>query len=476
MNKTNLLDFFIFGMVSILITGSRCEAIYSEVFAAEGSDVVLPCKYPAILISSPPAIVWSHKEKGTIWRKERSGLEYRGSRWSQRVQCPHLQLDSGTFSIQINNVTEDDVGLYSCKVDLKNQVIEKQVMLRLIKVSFSPPAPVSGSNTQLSCALKPWRHGVSVEWMLNNNPYFPQAKTGLHGDKVSKVLRVTEKESGTWTCVVTYKGEKGQASAALDVKGIIQPPKDNAKVYATVGSPVTLPCVFSSGLRTLSAGWEKINPVSPSTRDLQLLSLASSSPDRLRWDRSIRINEVTYEDEGKYRCSGNVGQQRLTRTLQLVVAKIVRLKQKYSTTLTCQLSDASEVTEYEWAHVTYDENGTAIVGSIQKGKDIIITDGSEESWGEWTCSFYGQDGLLGNVTYNTHLMSGLSGQKSSSASNNTATVVGLSFLLIVLLLIVAQMYKNRQRRKRIFQYPALETIVHTISNEREERERNREKI
>uniref|UniRef100_A0A3Q4M1N5 Ig-like domain-containing protein n=1 Tax=Neolamprologus brichardi TaxID=32507 RepID=A0A3Q4M1N5_NEOBR len=383
----------------------------------------------------------------TIWRKERNGLEYRGSRWSQRVQCPHPQLESGTFSIQINSVTEEDVGLYSCKVDLRNQVIEKQVMLRLIKVSFSPPAPLSGTNTQLSCALKPWRHGVSVEWMLNNNPYLPQAKTGLHGDKVSRVLRVTEKESGTWTCVMTYKGEKGQASAALDVKGIIQPPKDNAKVYATVGSPVTLPCVFSSGLRTLSAGWEKINPVSPSTRDLQLLSLASSSPDRLRWDRSIRINEVTYEDEGKYRCSGNAEQQRLTRTLQLVVAKIVRLKQKYSTTLTCQLSDASEVTKYEWAHVTYDENGTAIVGSIQNGKDIIITDGSEESWGEWTCSFYGQDGLLGNVTYNTHLMSGLSGQKSSSASNNTATVFGLSFLLIVLLLIVAQMYKNRQRVK-----------------------------
>lgn len=60
-----------------------------------------------------------------------------------------------------------------------------------------------------------------MEWMLNNNPYLPQAKTGLHGDKVSRVLRVTEKESGTWTCVVTYKGEKGQASAALDVKGEI---------------------------------------------------------------------------------------------------------------------------------------------------------------------------------------------------------------------------------------------------------------
>lgn len=31
------------------------------------------------------------------------------------------------------------------------------------------------------------------------------------------------------------------------------------------------------------------------------------------------------------------------------------------------------------------------------------------------------------------------------------------------------------QRKRILQYPTLETIVHRISNEREEREKNREK-
>lgn len=31
------------------------------------------------------------------------------------------------------------------------------------------------------------------------------------------------------------------------------------------------------------------------------------------------------------------------------------------------------------------------------------------------------------------------------------------------------------QRKEIFQYPALETIVHTVSNEREKQERRREK-
>lgn len=470
----NLSDCFIFVVVSILITGARCVVTYTEVIAAEGSQAVLPCQYPALLISHPPIIVWSHMEKGTIWRKERNGLEYRGSKWSQRVQCPHNQYDKGKFDLQINSVTEEDGGLYSCKLDDGKH--DNQVMLRIIKVSINPSDPILGTYASLTCSLTPWRHAVSVEWRLNNTPYFPQTRTIWNKENALKNLRVTEKDSGTWTCVVSYDGNKGQASATMSVKGIIQPPKDNAKVYATVGSAVTLPCVFSPSLRPLSSGWKKVNAGGPSARDLQLLSLPlSSSPARLRWDKSIHISEVTYEDEGNYTCAGTIGLQRLTRTMQLVVAKVVPLKEKNSMTLTCQLADTSEVIKYEWVHVTYDQNGTALPGPIWEGKDVTISDGSEESWGEWTCSFYGKEGLLGNVTYNIHLMSGLSGRKSSGLSNNTATVVGLGFLLAVLLLILAQMYKNHQRRKRIFQYPALETIVHTISNEREEQERNRGK-
>lgn len=158
-------------------------------------------------------------------------------------------------------------------------------------------------------------------------------------------------------------------------------------------------------------------------------------------------------------------------------------------TLTCQLTDSSEVTDYEWVHVVYDLNGTQSVGSIQKGKTLSISKVSEENMGEWTCLFYGKEGILGNVTYHIQLMSkfsllydnmlqiskiyrpywidhhakchilplfvfilffpagGLSGQKSSGLSHNTTAVVGLSFLLLVLLLILAQMYKNYQRVK-----------------------------
>lgn len=102
---------------------------------------------------------------------------------------------------------------------------------------------------------------------------------------------------------------------------------------------------------------------------------------------------------------------------------------------------------------------------------------------------------------------GQTGQKTAGVSHNSAVLVGLSLLLFVLLLTLAQMYKNHQRvkytafififnniiynfifgksviiliyfypqRKRTFQYPALETIVHNISNEREMKGRSQAK-
>ncbi|XP_071324675.1 lymphocyte activation gene 3 protein-like [Trachinotus anak] len=479
-SKMILMECFIFVMITFLMTGARCEV--PEVFAEAGSQAVLPCE-SSRTSSAEPVIIWSKANKGTVWRRQRSGLLYRGSSWSgkgtQRVHCPHTQFEGGDYSLQINNVREDDGGVYTCSLDFEGQVVTKVVTLRIIKVSFSPEALVSGMDFSVTCNVTPWAHGASMQWMLNNSPFVPQ--TGIPVDRyASKSMRkkATEQLTGIWTCVVAYKGKEWRASATLSVRGIIQPPNDNTKVYAAVGSAVTLPCVFSPGITPSLPVWEKLQSgsllksvpghLSPS------FSPSSQSPE-LPWDKSASLKEVGFEDEGRYRCSATVEGQKLSRNIQLVVAQIdrsVSSKKKDSVTLTCQLSDASEVTDYEWVYVTYDINGTQSVRPIQKGKTLSISQVSEENWGEWVCLFSSKDGMLGNVTYHVQLMSGLSGQKSSGFSQNTGVVVGLSCLLIVLLLILAQMYKNHQRKKRIFQYPALETIVHTISNEREERERN----
>lgn len=67
-------------------------------------------------------------------------------------------------------------------------------------------------------------------------------------------------------------------------------------------------------------------------------------------------------------------------------------------TLNCQLTDTSDVTNYEWVHVAYDNEGTLSFGKILKGKLLRLNKMSEEKQGEWTCRFYGKQGVLGNVT------------------------------------------------------------------------------
>ncbi|XP_075965809.1 lymphocyte activation gene 3 protein [Anarhichas minor] len=479
------LEYFIFGVITFVLTGAQCEV--TEVFAEAGSQVVLPCKcspsYPFI-----PYIIWSKADKGTVWRKDRNGLQYWGSSWSpkagpQRVRCPHSQFERGDFSLQINDVRVEDGGDYTCMVAHGHEVVEKVVTLRITKVSVSSSVPIWGDRVSISCNVTPWPHGASVRWTLNNSPFVPQ--TGIASNRGTSKHVVGEKATarltGNWTCVVDYKGKEWRASAALTVRGVINPSKDDSKVYAAVGSAVTLPCVFSPGLIPSNPVWEKLKPgflFKPAPGPLPA-SFSPSKPLSPRpYDQSASLKEVEFEDEGRYRCSGTVQEQRLTRNMQLVVAKIhssIPSKNTGSVTLTCQLTDTSEVTDYEWVHVVYDLNGTQSVGSIQKGKTLSMSTVSEENQGEWACHFYGKHGLLGNVTYHIQLMSGLSGQKPSGVSHNTAVLVGLSFLLLVLLLVLAQMYKNHQRRKRIFQYPALETIVHTVSNEREERERHQVK-
>ncbi|XP_026173305.1 contactin-2 [Mastacembelus armatus] len=453
---------FVFAVITLFMTGAQCEV--TDVFAESGSQAVLPCHF-SLSSSTPRTVIWSKANKGTVWRKQKSGLQYWGSSWAQkgaqRVQCPHTQFDRGDYSLEINNVSEDDGGVYSCVMEFGDKVSENIVVLRVIKVSVSQPVSIWGRDVSVTCNVTPWPYGASVRWMLNNRPF-------LNRDIPKSVVRekATMKLTGNWTCVMVFNGKEGRASATMSVKGIIQPSNDNTKVYTAVGSTVTLPCVFSPGLTPTLPRWEKVTP----GRLPQALSTLSPS-SQLSWDKSASLKEVGFEDEGRYRCSGFLEGQLLAQNMQLVVARIVSSNNKGVEKLTCQLSDTSEVTEYEWVR----DNGTQLVVPVQAGKTLNISKVLEENQGEWTCRYYGKEGILGNVTYHVPLMSQVSGQKAAGSSHNTAAVIGLCLLLLVLLVILAQMYKNYQRRKRIFQYPALETIVHTVSNEREERERRQVK-
>uniref|UniRef100_A0AAZ3NY42 Ig-like domain-containing protein n=1 Tax=Oncorhynchus tshawytscha TaxID=74940 RepID=A0AAZ3NY42_ONCTS len=451
---------------SLLVTGGRCQCLseYTEMFAEAGSQAVLPCtcRSPS---ASAAVVLWSKDLEGTVWRKGKSGLEHWGIGAAQRVRCPHSEVGAGDYSLYIKEVREEDSGKYTCMVQDREKNLSKRILLRVIKVSISPPAPVEGNKMTITCSVSPWPQEATVSWMLNEKRVYPDSADYVLSKNQASVLesKASAGMMGNWSCVV-HKGRKqGKATTALTVRGIVNPSSSSAKVYAEVGSAVTLPCVFSTGLTPSDTAWERLDtsgsalPLSPS---FNLTSLLSLPP----WDR--------------YRCSGTVEGRRVTKEMQLVTAQVLSNSpstQKAPVSLTCHLSNASEVTEYEWVRVTYDLNGTQSESSVQKGRVLGINRVTDRNSGEWACRFHGKKGVLGNVTYHLHLMSGLMRDNETGSSSYVAMVAGLGFFLLVLLLVLVQMYRNYRRRKLILQYPALETIVHTIANEREDRERNRVK-
>ncbi|KAM6968308.1 basement membrane-specific heparan sulfate proteoglycan core protein [Aplochiton taeniatus] len=484
MTEQTIWNYVMLFGITLLVIGAQCEE-KTEVFAAAGSQAVLPCvsQHPA---PSAATIHWSRNNgDSTVWRKQRSGLEYTSQGLIKRVSCP--QVGRGDYSLHIEQVKAEDGGEYTCQVENRMRLVNKVVSLTVIKVTFSPPAPMEGDNVSIGCNIRPLPMGATMSWRFNGKPFVPQDPnqaqwTGILDANKVMVEKASQHLAGEWTCVVGSWKTEGKAGQTLAVRGIVEPARDDASVYAAVGSLATLPCVFSHGLAVSNATWERLEesflppfhslPFPPTW---SLSSMSHHGP----WDRSLRVGEVRPEDGGRYRCSGMAEGHKLIREFKLITAQVhssTMASKGAPVTLTCHLSDITEVTGYEWVRLTYDFNGTQSVSSVHTGKDLRIPTASATNSGEWMCRFYGERGILGNVTYSIPVMSDLTGDRGTAGPpSDAAAVIGLVFLILVLLLIVAQMYKNYQRKKRILQYPALETIVHSNSNEREERERNRKK-
>ncbi|XP_051575889.1 uncharacterized protein LOC127453509 [Myxocyprinus asiaticus] len=463
--------------LALVFEGGECWN--HEVFVAYGSVAVLPCVDEFSELLRPTAVYWSRvvdNVQKTVWRREKSGLEFRPVTNPSRAYCPFPNFGKGDYSLHITGMTDKDGGKYVCEVEGKTRMM-KIIMLRVIKVSFSPAIVVEGSVVEVTCRISP-EPGFGSQQVSKN----------LNGESTSKkvLYNVSQRNAGNWTCQVSYKGVSGEATASLQVKGIVTPQDDSSVVYAAVGTSVSLPSVFTEGPIPNTVTWVRTSKTKNSSLPLpssfnQSLGSSVSLPS---WERSAWIKRVEDGDEGIYTCSGmmegsNGVRIKVQRRMQLVVTQVQSSSASSRhgpVTLTCHLSDSSGITSYEWLRVTYGVNNTQTVTFVKKSKDLRIQKVTEKDIGEWVCRYYGRQGVLGNITYQLHMTGALMGESESSSGNNVAMVMGLGFLFLVILLILLQMYRNYRRKKMILLYPAMETIVHQAATEQERRERCKAKI
>ncbi|XP_067305873.1 T-cell surface glycoprotein CD4-like [Pseudorasbora parva] len=451
--------------LALVFEGGQCQD--HEVLVAQGSVAVLPCLDESSELSYPTAVYWSRRVgdvQKTVWRREKSGLEFRPVRDPPRANCPVPNFGKSDYSLHIDGTTYEDGGEYVCEVEGKKRMV-KVVLLRVIRASFHPAVVVEGSRTEAKCEVSPGPSSMRVNWKRN-------------GQFISRssLSNVSQRDAANWTCQVSLNGVEVEAAASLHVKGISTPQDDSSVVYAAVGSSVSLPCLFTDGLIPNTVMWNRtsstIHHPLPESFDWALGSVASAT-----------IQTVKDGDEGMYTCSGrmkglNRGGIKVQRRMELVVTKVLSSSASSGNgpvTLTCHLSNSEQITSYEWLRVSYGPNDTQTVTSVGKKKSFWIKQVTEKDAGEWVCRYYGEQGVLGNVTYHLHIMGAVTGVKSSSG-NKTAMVMGLGFFFLVIFLILFQMFRNYRRKRMIMLYPAMETIVHQAATEREQRQRSKAKM
>ncbi|KAL4616763.1 lymphocyte activation gene 3 protein [Arapaima gigas] len=448
----------------------------TEVLVGAGSTALLPCAASITSSSSALRVQWvrsSQKQQqkwvqNTVWRMDSSGMEFRGMGVGKRSRCFHANFSKGVFNLQIANTQAEDGGEYLCSVTDGTMTTNQRVTLRVIEVSILPAQAVEGSNVEITCSITPPPPSlVTMSWRLNSSSLMPENRDRLQRSsaKSQKILAVSPRHTGAWTCAVQHNGKEGKATQSLTVTGITSPAEEVSQVYAEVGSQVRLPCVYTAGVVPQRSDWSRDKGLPSSFRTPPLFS-------RPPWDRSAIIERVEAGDHGVYRCSGAVQGTRVQRQLQLVTAQVVTGGSKNTpTTLTCQLSDTTGIISYQWVWVT-NLNGIQTVTPFHWEKTVTVAKMQSRGPGQCLCRYSGKQGILGNATYHLPFTSALEGQKKPGAVSS-GMITGLVILFLVLLLIVLQLYKNHRRRKMILQYPALETIVHSSINAQERTERSR---
>ncbi|XP_063045246.1 butyrophilin-like protein 2 [Engraulis encrasicolus] len=137
--------------VRISILGFQLQGPSGPLAAQLGGSVLLPCAAESPLPLEELEVEWRRADSGALLHLFQEGEErpesqdqaYRG-----RVDFFPVDMDKGNFSILLKNVSEGDIGVYSCKVYTEHEA--KEVRVDLVRVEYPV---VTGSDVEVFASL-----------------------------------------------------------------------------------------------------------------------------------------------------------------------------------------------------------------------------------------------------------------------------------------------------------------------------------
>uniref|UniRef100_A0A663F516 Lymphocyte activating 3 n=1 Tax=Aquila chrysaetos chrysaetos TaxID=223781 RepID=A0A663F516_AQUCH len=278
-----------------------------------------------------------------------SGLRKTALPMKPRVSVQDSALRNGNFSLRIDPVRSEDVGLYEAQVTYGTEVRSCQVELGVITASPSL-APAS---------------------QLPPCPHFPGQ---------SPSCRALPSHHPTLS--------------SLSGSGFDGP--TNPVVYAAAGSAADLPCTLSYlpsafGINLVTAHWSRL-----AGGLLQDWGISQNSSSR---SFPLHLPAVGPGDAGQYHCAVSVGSKKISRDVTLAVVTVTPsiqgpVSEGSRLLLICSLTHPRGHERFQWKHLD-----SAPTNSKLMGPTLEIPQVSQKDTGTWECSVYGPEGKLGAVEY-----------------------------------------------------------------------------
>uniref|UniRef100_A0A8C5PFT3 Ig-like domain-containing protein n=1 Tax=Leptobrachium leishanense TaxID=445787 RepID=A0A8C5PFT3_9ANUR len=421
------------------------------VMGVPGSRVTLPCKMTQKQLNTrrmserPAASLQWHKierESIKVLSVETSGVAFTSRALASRASVRPTLLDSGDFSLHLENLQKHDAGKYEALATYGKVKQNCTVELRTIEVTQSPTGHVpENSSVTLTCSIDGEKPPMdTVRWLHQGVPISSSRRHLISGGSLY-LKGLTQADRGNWSCC----GEKGgRASLTLQVLGITG--STYLTMYAAIGSRVELPCMLTDipQQRLPAIHWHNVNNAGIWDGKRQVLVL----------------HHVSRGDAGKYRCDVTYNGHTLNRWVDLKVIQVSPpgpgfIREGSSLQLKCNVPDSELGEEYEWMGQSTQSGHR----EVKRGPVLYLSSVQNEDAGLWNCSVYGKKGrILGNVQYMLHVHAARTGSLFMVWSWQTYVILVLAFLLVLGFAAIAAL-SVRNRKRRLSHLAALTTTV-----------------
>uniref|UniRef100_A0A3B5AT96 T-cell surface glycoprotein CD4-like n=1 Tax=Stegastes partitus TaxID=144197 RepID=A0A3B5AT96_9TELE len=415
--ESGFLTFILISSFAVCSSHADTTGWDDVVVAQEGTPVTLVCTDTsvrgAITINWMVKSLDDHDWKLVLSVSENEKFSGGASKASIRLTDPNFQ-NTGIFSLFIQPEASDS-GLYVCLIKQhETKIQERTVLLAVLTVSISPPAPVPQRSTlRLIASVNPNPAATKITWTSPGGTSLKTEKKKIAGT-VAKLPMVNNSDDGIYVCTVkirTLFAFNVTVNIAADKVASFADITYDATIYAGTQAQRS----FTLACPNVQGDYVRLYWVPPDKghnhirlvhqydrwRDSTLLTEQSK---RLQLAGNPKVGSFSFlltpgwRDGGLYACEVSLNDNFFGQRTRLSVLKVNTVPYPLKLELVCLYSEKSQVQSVKWKH----QNESRPLRMFSKGPGNIATilplPITSHEAGNYTCTMELENGQVIRAT------------------------------------------------------------------------------